>query len=99
MPALDSDDVRSALKTKLRCKEVPSSHYRYILYDEDQKTILATTIVSHGPKHQIGDGLLSKMARQMNLGTVANFVGMVRCPKTREECLAIIKSLSAQKRP
>ena len=95
MPALDSNDVRSALKNKLGCQEQSTDHYRDILYDEAGR-ILATTKVSHGPKHTIGDNLIPKMARQIKLGTTANFVALVRCTKSREDCLAVIKAISSQ---
>ena len=98
MAALESDKVRSALTSKLKCVEQSSDHYRYILYDDDGKTILATTMVSHGGKHTIGDALIPKMARQLKLGTSANFVGLVQCTKSREDCLAIIKAMTPQKK-
>jgi len=97
MASLESDKVRSALTSKMKCSEQSSDHYRYILFDEDGKTILATTMVSHGGKHTIGDTLIPKMARQMKLGTSANFVGMVQCTKSREDCIAIIKATNPQK--
>jgi hypothetical protein len=97
MAALDSERVKSALISKLKCKQDESDHHRYILYDRDGKTILASTKISHGSKHDIGDTLLSLMARQMRLGTKANFVGMVQCTLSYEDCLTIIKSMSSQK--
>ena len=96
MAALDSNDVRDALKTKLGCKETATDHYRYTLYGEDG-TVLGSTKVSLGAKHTIGDVLIGVMARQLRIGTAANFVGMVKCTKTREECLAVIKSITSQR--
>jgi|GEM_PF-3272947 hypothetical protein len=95
MSAIDSDHIRSALKTKLGCEEVSSDHYRYILRDQ-KGTILASTKISHGPKHPISDSLLTKMARQMRLGTKANFVAMVNCTLKKEDCLTIILAISGQ---
>lgn len=97
MAALDSERVKSALTSKLKCKLHESDHHRYILYDADGKTILASTKISHASKHDIGDTLISLMARQMRLGTKANFVAMVQCTLSYEQCLAIIKSMSPQK--
>ena len=96
MAALDSDAVRKALTTKLGCVEDSSGdHYRYILRDGTGH-ILGSTKISHGPKHTVGDALIPKMARQLNLGTSANFVAMVKCTKSGEECLAIIVTISSQ---
>lgn len=97
MAALDSERVKSALTSKLKCRVQESDHHRYILYDDDEKTILASTKISHASKHDIGDTLISLMARQMRLGTKANFIGMVQCTLSREQCLAIIKSMSSQR--
>ncbi len=94
MPSLDSDKVRQELRNKLGCREeTGKDHYWYILNDENGR-VVSKTKVSLGPKHTIGDTLISKMTRQIRLGTVANFVGMVSCTKSREDCLAIIRPLS-----
>ncbi len=94
MPALDSDKVKEQLKNKLGCtEENGKDHYKYVLKNEQGK-ILSATKVSLGAKHAIGPHLLSLMTRQIRLGKAANFVGMVNCSKTREECLAIIRSLA-----
>lgn len=97
MAALDSERAKHALLSKLQCRQDESDHHRYILYSEDGKTILGSTKISHGPRHDLGDTLISLMSRQMRLGTKANFVGMVQCTLSREDCLAIIKSMSSQK--
>jgi hypothetical protein len=92
MSCLDSDKVRELLKNKLGCREeTGKDHYWYVLYDDEGK-ILSRTKVSLGAKHDIGPVLISLMTRQIRLVTKANFVGMVVCTKTREECLAIIRS-------
>lgn len=93
MAALDSDKVRQELRTKLGCREeTGKDHYWYVLEDENGK-LISRTKVSLGSKHTIGDTLIAKMTRQIRLGTIANFVGMVNCSKSREECLAVIYSL------
>jgi hypothetical protein len=94
MAALDSDDVRSVLKGKMRCPEEAGDHYWYTLLDDDGKTILGRTHVSLGAKHTITDTLIHLMARQLHLGTSGNFVKMVRCSLDRKDCLEIIRSLS-----
>jgi hypothetical protein len=95
MASLDSDKVRQELKTKLGCREqTGKDHYWYILEDQNGK-LISRTKVSLGAKHTIGDILISKMSRQIRLGTIANFVAMVNCTKSREDCLSVINSLSS----
>lgn len=94
MATLDSEETRRQLKTKLRCEEdVGKDHIVFTLRDMDG-TILARTRISHGPRHDIGDSLVCRMARQLRLGTSGNLVGMVDCTKTQQECLAIIRAAS-----
>jgi len=94
MPSLDSDKVQHELKSKLGCKEeTGKDHYWYLLEDENGR-LISKTKISLGPKHIIGDSLITKMSRQIRLVTAANFVGMVKCTRSREECLAIIRSQS-----
>lgn len=94
MAVVDSENAQKALMRKLGCNEHPEGdHIRYVLRDETG-TILSSTYISHGSRHDIRDGLISKMAKQLRLGTSANFVGMVNCSKSKEECIEIIKALS-----
>jgi hypothetical protein len=96
MASLDSDEVRSQLKTKMHCAEETGDHYSYTLYDDDGKTIPARTKISLGAKHALGDTLIHLMTRQLRFGTAKNFIAMVKCHKNREEMIAIVKSLSAK---
>jgi hypothetical protein len=92
MACLDSDKVRQQLVGKLGCREeTGKDHYWYVL--EENGKIISKTKVSLGSKHSIGDTLISKMTRQIRLGTAANFVGMVSCTKSRNECLEVIRTL------
>jgi len=94
MPALDSDKVRQQLQGKLGCREETGrDHHWYLLEDENGK-LISKTKISRGPKHTICDSIISKMSRQIRLGTASNFAEMVNCDKTKEECLAIIRSLA-----
>ena len=94
MAALDSDKVSTALKEKMGCvEERGTDHIRYILWDGDK--ILCRTKISHGPKHTIGPTLIARMAQQFRLGTSTNFIAMVQCTKSKEECLAIIRAATA----
>jgi len=91
MASLDSDAVRTALTRKLGCKEEKDSdHIRFVLRDTNNK-ILSRTMISHGSKHVITDNLINKMTRQIKLGTNNNFVRMVQCSLTAEDCLRIIR--------
>jgi hypothetical protein len=94
MASLDSDKVSSALREKMGCvEERGNDHIRYVLWEGDK--ILSRTKISHGPKHTIGDVLISKMSRQLRVGTSANFVAMVQCTKSKQECLAIIRAATS----
>ena len=92
MASLESDKVRRALASKLGCKEENAKDHIWFLLRDEKGKLLSKTKISHGPKHRIGDTLIGKMTRQIMLGTSSNFVSLVNCTKTREECLAIIKS-------
>jgi len=94
MASLNSDDIRKQLKNKLGCVEMTGDYYFYTLHEGGK--IIGRTKVSLGAKHIVGDVLIGKMTRQIGLGTAANFVGMVSCSKSKDECLAVIKSISAQ---
>lgn len=91
MPTLESDKIRTALTVKLGCIEKPDKdHSWFLLYDE--KKLVSRTCMSHGSKHTITEDLISKMSKQIKLGTISNFVGMVSCTKSKEDCLKVIKS-------
>jgi hypothetical protein len=95
MAALDSEEVKKALKNKLGCiEEVDGDHIRYSLWENGK--LLSRTKISHGPRHTIGDTLVSKMSRQIKLGTNSNFVGMVSCSLSKEKCVEIIRTLASQ---
>ena len=91
MASLDSEEVKKALKNKLGCtEEKDGDHLRYSLWDDG--ILLSRTKISHGSRHTIGDTLVSKMTRQIKLGTNGNFVGMVQCSLSKEKCLEIIRA-------
>jgi hypothetical protein len=95
MSCLDSDKVREQLKNKLGCiEETGKDHYWYVLYDE-KGTILSRTKVSLGPKHALGPTLIGLMTRQIRLLKKSNFIEMVSCSLSKEQCLEIIKSQRA----
>jgi len=94
MAKLDSEETRKKLTGKLGCEEnTQKDHIWFTLRDQDG-TILGRTKISHGPRHDIGDTLISLMAKQLRLGSANNLKGLVDCSKTREECEEIIRSSS-----
>lgn len=98
MASLNSDDVASALKTKLGCVEQRDrDHVWFELYDGS--TLLARTKLSHGARHALGDTLIHLMAAQMRLGTNSNFVRMVKCQLSKEQCITVIRNFSGQAPP
>lgn len=89
MASLDSEEVKRALKSKLGCtEEVGHDHIRYVLKVEGR--VVSRTKISHGARHALGDTLINKMTHQIKLGTNANFIALVQCTKTGEECLSVI---------
>lgn len=93
MASLDSDKVHNALKTKLGC-EVDTSkraHNWYVVRDNNQ--VLATTMMSKGSKEALGSPLVTKMARQIGLGTASNLAKFVDCSLTKEAALEIIRAM------
>jgi hypothetical protein len=95
MACLESDRVREQLKNKLGCvEETGKDHYWYVLYDESGK-ILSRTKISLGAKHALGPALIALMTRQIRLIKKSNFVEMVNCSLSKDECLKIIKSQCA----
>jgi len=94
MAKLDSEETRKQLTGKLGCKEDrKKDHIVFVLRDKDG-TILGRTKISHGPRYDIRDTLISYMAKQLRLGISGNLVGLVDCTKNKDECLRIIRSAS-----
>ncbi len=95
MARLDSEETRRQLTRKLGCKceDKGRDHVWFTLYDADG-TILSRTCISHGPRHDITDTLISKMAKQLKLGK-PDLIGLVDCSKTKDECLRIIRGASS----
>lgn len=90
MPRLESDEVVTALTSKLGAVERQKHHRYFYVYDEQGRHVSHTN-VSHGSKHTISNSLATQMARQVGLGTAQNLVKLVRCTLGGEEALAIIK--------
>ncbi len=77
-------DVESALLNK-GFKQRNSDHHYFIYFAADGRKTAVKTKTSHSPKaKEIGDDLLSMMARQCHL-TRPRFLDLVDCPLSREE--------------
>ncbi len=66
-------------------RQEDNDHHFFVYWSLDGKKTRARTKTSHTKKHKdIGDGLLSEMARQCKL-TKGQFVALVDCPLNRAE--------------
>lgn len=90
MSSLHTDQVRSALKAKLKCESrrvaiiiVNPSGQRWQLLSYHDFARAET----HNRRHDS-----DKIAHQIKLGTTKNFAAMVQCSLSAEECLKIIRA-------
>lgn len=65
-------------------------HKRYVLFVGGEKTKIRTK-VSHGSKSEIGDPLLSVMARQVRLRKI-EFLNLIDCPMSQNDYLGILRA-------
>lgn len=65
-------------------------HKRYMLFVKGKKTGIWTE-VSHGSKSEIGDPLLSIMARQVRLPK-REFLNLIDCPMSQNDYLDILRT-------
>ncbi len=65
-----------------------ADHKKYILFVKGTKTSVWTK-VSHGSKSEIGDPLLSIMARQLRLRK-SQFLDLIDCPLSQNDYLVIL---------
>jgi hypothetical protein len=80
----DKQSIEAALTGK-GFRQEDSHHHFFVYWSLDGKKTRARTKTSHTKKHKdIGDVLLSEMARQCKL-TKGQFVALVDCPLSREE--------------
>jgi hypothetical protein len=93
MATLESDVVHDKLTTKLHCKvdTKKKDHDWYFVHDVNGM-FLSRTFMSKGAKHTLRDTLVVRMAKQLGLGTSANFVNFVGCSIEKDECLTIIRA-------
>jgi len=99
MATLESDKVREILTSKLKCEVEKSKRDHDWFVVKDQGQVLATTSMSKGSKETLRDTLVSYMAKQLKLGGAGNFVKLVGCKLSRDECITIIRNVSGVKPP
>ena len=78
-------DVRAALEAKGFAIEEGRKHVHFVYIDKQGRTTAARTMLSHGAGgSDLGDNLLSQMARQVGLRR-NEFLRLVDCPMSRQE--------------
>lgn len=83
MPVRAKRDVESGLKRK-GFRQDEGDHHWYFYWTAEGKKTTVRTKTSHGSTKDLGDGLLSEMARQVRV-TKSQFLELVDCPMTREQ--------------
>ena len=92
MAILDSQKTGRVLVSKLGCEpDIAKDHVWFTLKDTDGR-VLSRTCISHGPRHDIGPRIVSKMAKQLKLEQSSNLVALVDCTKSKDECIEIIRA-------
>ena len=82
--SLDRRKVEASLQAK-GFKKVEGDHSFFIFYDKTGKESPVWTKTSHGTSSkELGDMLVSKMAKQCRLAT-KEFKDLVNCPLSRED--------------
>lgn len=90
---LDRRAAEAALLAKgFRLRE--SRHRRFIYYASDGRKTPVWTMISHGSRRDISDGLLRTMARQCKL-TRREFDDLLACPLSRDQYEAKLLELDA----
>lgn len=80
---LDRRAVESALLSKgFRSRE--GRHRRFVYFTRDGQKTPVWTMLSHGSRRELSDGLARAMARQCKL-TRREFDDLVACPLTRDQ--------------
>ena len=83
-------DVRAALEAKGFDAEDGRKHIHFVYVDKAGRTTAARIVISHGAGGgDIGDNLLSQMARQVGLRR-GQFLSPVDCPMSRDDLDAIV---------
>lgn len=94
MATLDSEKTIRVLVGKLGCESNRAKDHLWFTLKDTDGRVLSRTCISHGPRHNIGPNIVSKMAKQLKLEQSSNLVALVGCTKSRDECINIIRSAS-----
>lgn len=65
-------------------REQDGDHHYFVYWTADGRKTVARTKTSHGSGKDLGDSLLTQMARQVKL-TKGAFLELVDCPMSREQ--------------
>lgn len=87
MTSRKSREIKESLENK-GFSMSNADHKKYILFVKGTKTSVWTK-VSHGSKSDIGDPLLSMMARQLRLRK-NQFLDLIDCPMSHDDYLIIL---------
>ena len=90
---LDRRAVESALLSK-GVQPRQGHHRRFICFTTDGKKTPVWTMLSHGSRRDIGDGLVRVIARQCKL-TRREFDDLVACPLSRDQYEATLRDADA----
>ena len=90
---LDRRDTEAALLSKgFQLRE--GRHRRFIYFTKAGKKTPVWTMLSHGSRRDLGDGLVRMMARQCKLSR-REFDELIACPLSRDEYEAKLAELDA----
>lgn len=89
MTSLSSREVYDALASK-GFRNSNTDHKRLILYINGGKTGIHTKI-SHGPQHDIHDGLIARMKKQLRLSK-SQFLDLIKCPLSYDDYVDILRN-------
>ncbi len=92
MARLESDKVQAALIAKMRAEVSDRPGDRLFLIRDDDGVAVASTSISKGSKHTLGDARVRIMARQLCLNGSSQFVDLVSCLLDRDGAIAVIKT-------
>jgi hypothetical protein len=91
MSTLESDKVEKSLRNKMEAEREDAGDWFFIICD-DKGDYVASTSLSKGAKHTLGEKRVNQMAHQLRLSTSKQFVDLVQCTLSRDKALKIMKS-------
>lgn len=91
MATLESDKVEKALCSKMQAERHDAGDWFFIICNK-KGDIIASTSISKGSKHTLGEKRVSQMAHQLRLSNSKQMIDLVRCTLSREDALVIMES-------